>query len=213
MMHRCKFLVQACGAAFVAAACYVLPAKGDTLLSGFEGDLSSSAGPAWSTSLTHSYTAAGATQGTTAIQLTHGTGWTQNFTLDGGAVAPLVAASDKFMLDATVPASSEWRQLFIVMQGAGLGWSQRGPYELPAGATTPVTLDLATEGFKAAAAGGDQSWWQVYLIFQGGDAGAPSQITTTIDNIRFSAVPEPTTAALAIGGVIGVAAVRRRRSS
>lgn len=29
--------------AFVAAACLVLPAQGDTLLSGFEGDLSSSA--------------------------------------------------------------------------------------------------------------------------------------------------------------------------
>jgi hypothetical protein len=212
MMHRCKFLAQACGAAFVATACLALPAKGDTLLSGFEGDLTSSAGPSWSTGLTHSYTAAGATQGATAIQLTHGTGWTQNFTLDGPAIAPLVATSDKFLLDATVPATAEWRQLFIVMQGDGLGWSQRGPFELPAGATTPVTLDLAAEGFKAAAAGGGQTWWQVYLIFQGGDVGAPSQINTTIDNIRFAAVPEPATAALAIGGLIGVAAIRRRRS-
>jgi uncharacterized protein (TIGR03382 family) len=122
-----------------------------------------------------------------------------------------VATNDKFLLDATVPATAEWRQLFIVMQGAGLGWSQRGPYNLPAGATTAVSLDLAAEGFKAAAADGDQSWWQVYLIFQGGDVGAPSQITTTIDNIRFSAVPEPATATLAVGGVIGMAAIRRRR--
>jgi hypothetical protein len=211
MMHRCKFLAQACAAAFVAA-CLVLPAQGDTLLSGFEGDLTSSTGLSWSTGLTHSYTAAGATQGATAIQLTHGTGWTQNFTLDGGAIAPLVATSDKFLLDATVPATAEWRELFIVMQGDGLGWSQRGPFALPAGATTPVTLDLAAEGFKAAAAGGGQSWWQVYLIFQGGDVGAPAQINTTIDNIRFAAVPEPATAALAIGGLIGVAACRRGRS-
>lgn len=58
-----------------------------------------------------------------------------------------------------------------------------------------MTLDLAAEGFKAAATGGGQSWWQVYLIFQGGDVGAPSQIDTTINNIRFAAVPEPATAA------------------
>jgi hypothetical protein len=213
MMHRCKFLAQACAAAFVAVACLALPAKGDTLLSGFEGDLSTTVGLNWASNLTKSYVATGATQGATALQLTHGTGWTQDFTLDGGAVAPLVANSDKFMLEATVPATAEWRELFIVMQGDGLGWSQRGPFALPAGATTPVTLDLAAEGFKAAAAGGGQSWWQVYLIFQGGDVGAPTQITTTIDNIRFSAaVPEPATAALAIGGLIGVAAVRRRRS-
>lgn len=131
--------------------------------------------------------------------------------LDGGVVAGLVASHDKFLVDATVPATAEWRELFIVMQGDGLGWSQRGPYALPVGATTTVTLDLQAEGFKSAAANGNESWWQVHLIFQGGDSGAPSQITTTIDNIRFSAIPEPATAVLAGIAMIGVATVARRR--
>jgi hypothetical protein len=211
MMQRCKLFAHVCGAGFVAAALLASPVRGDTLLSGFEGDLSSTVGLNWATSLPANYTAVGATQGATAVELTHGTGWTQNFTLDGGAIAPLVATSSKFMLDATAPTTSEWRQLFIVMQGAGLTWAQRGPFELAPGVTTPVTLDLEAEGFRAAAAGGDQSWWQVYLIFQGGDVGGQSQITTTIDNIRFSAVPEPTTAALICGAMIGVVALRRGR--
>ena len=211
MMHRCNLQAQALGATFVAALLLALPVRGDTLLSGFEGDLSTTVGPAWSTNLTRSYTATGATQGATALQLTHGTGWTQDFTLDSGLVAPLVASSDKLMLDVTVPATAEWRQLFIATQGAGLGWQQRGPFDLASGATTAVTLDLLGQGFKAAAAAGDKSWWQIYFMFQGGDVGAPSQITTTIDNIRFANVPEPTSAALALGGLIGAALIRRRR--
>ncbi|BBO34675.1 hypothetical protein PLANPX_4287 [Lacipirellula parvula] len=213
MMQRSKLPAHVIGATLVALLYSACPAQADMLLSGFEGDLTSSAGPAWATNLTRSYTAVGATQGATALQLTHGTGWTQDFILDGGAVAPLVAASTKFTLDATTPATSEWRQLFIVMQGAGLGWSQRGPWELPAGVTTPVTLDLQAEGFNTAAAAGDKSWWQIVLIVQGGDTGAPSQITTTIDNIRLNPVPEPATVGLALGGMIGMALVRRRRAA
>jgi hypothetical protein len=212
MMQRSKIPAHVIAASLVALLCAAQPLQADLLLSGFEGDLTSAAGPAWATNLARSYTAVGATQGATALQLTHGTGWTQDFILDGGAVAPLIAASTKFTLDATAPATSEWRQLFIVMQGAGLGWSQRGPWELPAGVTTPVTLDLQAEGFNTAAAAGDKSWWQIVLIVQGGDAGGPSQITTTIDNIRLNPVPEPATAGLAACGLFGMALVRRRRA-
>jgi hypothetical protein len=201
-----------CCAAAAAVACFVPRAvNADVLLSGFEGNLSSSTGLTWGTSLPRSFVATGVTQGSSALQLTHGTNWAQDFILDGGAIAGLVAGHDKFSVDATTPATTVWRELFIIMQGDGLNWDQRGPFALPAGATTTVTLDLQATGIKAAAANGNESWWQVLLVFQGADTGAPTQITTTIDNIRFSAIPEPATAALAGAALLGVAVVARRR--
>jgi len=181
-----------------------------TLLSGFEGDLSTTLGPSWASMLTRSYVGTGVTEGASALQLSHGTGWTQDFFLDGGpALANLVAASDTFQIDTTTPASTSWRQLFVVMQGAGQGWSQH-QFDLAANATGTATLDLNTTGIKANALAGDQSWWQIYLIFQGGDDPAASPIQTTLDNVRFNAIPEPATITLFAVAGVGLLFSRRR---
>lgn len=163
----------------------------DTLLSGFEGDLSTTLGPSWQSNLTRSFVATGVTEGASALQLTHGTGWTQDFFLDGGpALANLIAASDTFQIDTTTPATTSWRQMFVIMQGANQGWSQH-QFDLTQNATSTVTLDLNATGIKANALAGDKTWWQIYLIFQGGDDPATPSIQTTLDNVRFHAIPEP----------------------
>lgn len=186
-------------------------AAGETLLSGFDGDLTSSLGVDWQTSRPHAFVAEGATQGTAALEFSHDTGWTQDLVLDGGGpLAQLVAANDRLLIDATVPGSAAWRQMYVVMQGDGQGWSQH-QFDLPAGATSTVTLDLQATGIKASAAGGGQTWWQLYLIFQGGDDPAASPIATTIDNVRFFAVPEPAGLPLIAAWTVAAAGTRRRR--
>lgn len=198
------------GSLFVIAVCSPFyAAYGDsTLLSGFEGDLSSSVGVDWTTGLTHSFVTNGATQGMNALQLTHNTGWTQNFTLDSSALASLVASSDTFEVDTTTPDTTAWRQLFIVMQGDNQSWSQH-QFDLVGKGTGTATLDLNATGIKANAAAGGKTWWQIYLIFQGGDDPSSSQIQTTIDNVRFTAIPEPSSLALVALAITGI--VLRRR--
>lgn len=188
--------------------------RASTLLSGFEGDLSTTLGPSWATSLTRNYVGTGATQGANAIQLSHGTGWTQDFSLDGGgALAELVASSDTFQIDTTTPGTTSWRQLFVVMQGANQGWSQT-QFDLTANATGTVTLDLNTSGIKANALAGDKTWWKIHLIFQGGDDPSSNPIQTTLDNVRFnSSVPEPGTLALFLVAGCGMLLARRKVSS
>ncbi|QDT68915.1 hypothetical protein MalM25_18410 [Planctomycetes bacterium MalM25] len=193
----------------VAATCLITGTTyAETLLSSFEQDLTTSVGLDWTVGTSGSaYTANGTTDGSSALALTHGGGWSTYLTLDGSEHAPLVAANNYMLFDITVPDTAEWRQVFVVMQGEGLGWTQRGG-DVGLGATTTYALDLNESGAKAAAAGA--TWWQTLVIVQGGDAGG-GDITTTFDNIRFATqlVPEPSTAVLALFGL--VAAARRRR--
>lgn len=182
-----------------------------TLLSGFEGDLSSSAGLNWQTSLAHSFVGDGVTQGSSALQLTHGTGWTQDFILDGGALANLVASNDTFEVDTLTPTTTSWRQMFIVMQGDGQGWSDH-QFNLVGNGSGTVSLDLNATGLKANAAAGAKSWWQILLIFQGEDVPATAEVQTIIDNIRFTAIPEPSSFVLCALMASGLVPGYRRRS-
>jgi hypothetical protein len=197
-------------AAILAAGIAAPHAAADTLLSGFEGNLSSSAGPSWTTGLPHSFVPGGATEGASAIQITHNTSWTQSFLLQSVQVAALIAANDKFEFDVTTPATQSWREVFVVMNGDGKPW-QAYPFAPAPGATTHFALDLVATGVKAIAAN-NPTWWEMEFIFQGGDTTGAPQINTTLDNLKFTAIPEPATCGLAAAAMLGLFVVRRKRS-
>lgn len=208
-----------CAKLMVAALCVsVLQSASwgaDTLLSSFEGDLSTTLGPSWTINtppFTSSFDSVGATQGSQALKLEHNTGWSQYVSLDGGpALANLIANSNSFSIDSFVPETRDWRQMYVIMQGAGLGWTQNG-FDIPAGNAT-TTIDLVATGIKAAAAGGDRGWWQIFLTFQGADVGGASRITSTIDNVRLTpAVPEPAAVVMATLAGLGLLIAGRRKS-
>lgn len=181
---------------------------GTVVLSSFEQDLSSSVGVEWTVGAQSTeFTSTGATEGSDALQINHNPGWTNNLTLNTELVAPLIAEADYMLIDVTTPPTTVWRQMFVAMQGEGLGYTTRGGGVMN-NATSTWMVDLNASPFKAAAAN-NPSWWQIILIHQGGDGGA-NPISTTIDNIRFFSVPEPISSMLALLGIGAVCLTRRR---
>jgi hypothetical protein len=176
----------------------------DTLLSSFEQNLDTTIGLTWQTRpLSTQYVTAGATDGTYAIQIEHGTEWTNettdDFMLGGRETAQLVATHDFLEIDVTTPPDIAWRQLFVVMQGGDpySGWLQAEQFDLVANQTQTISLDLNStvdgsatgESYRehaAAVAANPDGWWELYLIFQGEDQSGAVMVTTTIDNVRFT---------------------------
>ncbi len=198
--------------AIVVGGLFCSDAPADTFISGYEGDFGSSIGLEWNpigdpANADFAFVDdRGVTQGLEALEVTHNTGWTHSLQLDGGQLMELVANSDTFELDVTVDGfNTSWRQLFFVMQGNGLGWSQVG-IDLDAGTgfdpyvTTNVSIDLAdpngdgSANWKQAAIDSlpdvENTWWQIHLIFQGQDLTGESRVATVIDNLRFVGGPD-----------------------
>ncbi len=179
----------------MAAACVMgqaARATADTLLSGFESDLSSSLGvnwevsePTWSAQFVPQLS-----EGTNALKVKHNTNWQVGLKLVGGeALAQLIVANDTLELDATGVAGQAWRQVFVVLNGNNehVGWQQTEEFGLnvPSEAEpfNHIVIDLAdgnrnaegAQNWKAMAqawldapAGDTKTYFELFIGFQGG---------------------------------------------
>jgi hypothetical protein len=133
----------------------------DTLLSGFNGDLSSSIGidwhlsePTWSSQFVPQLS-----EGTGALLLSHNPSWQAGLKLAGGeALAQLIVSSDTLEFDAIGAYGMAWRQVFAVLNGNDehVAWQQTPefPVSVPS-ETTPfnhIVIDLTD--VNGAAEGG-----------------------------------------------------------
>ncbi len=181
-------------AAVLAALNFVSPASAvDTLLSGFEGNLSSAIGTDWSfydsqaeagdQIWPHQFVTEGATQGAQALQITHFTGWTHGFALKPSSEAArnqlinLFATNDTLEFDMTTPAGISWRQIFIIVNSSPTNWSQL-QIDIPANATTHFSIPLANpdpadplKNWKQSAidGGAAATYWEIFVALQGPD--------------------------------------------
>lgn len=168
--------------------------RGDQLLSGFENTLASSAGGAWEGdwTLVPDYTPIGATEGNLALAVHHSPTWVTGGTAlkSGLPLAQEVAANDFMMIDLTTTDlgtagdgwAPSWRQVFAIFNSNQGGWQQNQLDFSVSGddggsSTQTVILDLASTGIKdnaqafVSAGGGANTYWELFLVFQGGDQG------------------------------------------
>ena len=183
----------------------------DTFLSGFEGDFSSSLGVDWEavTGVTPmidpttdlNFVTDGATEGSQGLAITHAENYNLTIQLSTFLLINEVLANDNLELDISVDGlNTNWRQAFVVMQGITQPYSQvEVPLVGSTGdpiATTNVSIDLSDptgdgslnwkQAAQNALADPDNQWWQLVLVFQGEDLDLDPQITTIIDNVRFT---------------------------
>lgn len=182
------------GSIALAAACVMgqtARATADTLLSGFNTDLSSSIGvdwvvsePSWSTQFVPQLS-----EGTGALKVKHNPNWQVGLKLVGGdALAQLITTSATLELDATGVAGQAWRQVFVVLNGNNehVGWQQTEEFALAVPSeevpSDHIVIDLAdgnrntagAQNWKAMA----QAWlnapaetktyFEIFIGFQGG---------------------------------------------
>lgn len=171
-----------------------LPAFGDSLLAGFENTLATSNGNAVvkHTELVNptqfKFVTTGATEGSTALEITHPGNWLSDIQIDGVAgplpLAQLTAQSTTLAMDVTTSDLGVagdglyigWRQVFIIFNGSVGGWQQT-QIDFPVAGddgssfTTTVELDLTASIAANAAQVAANGHWQIWLVFQGVDNG------------------------------------------
>ncbi|RIK75976.1 MAG: hypothetical protein DCC67_14555 [Planctomycetota bacterium] len=182
-------------------------ASADTLISGFEGDLSTTLGADWVLAdtdtatpgdqiWTSAFVAEGVTEGTQALQVTQPVdAWQHGLLLNSTALIPIVASSDTLEFDFTVSPDATWRAVWVIMQGDGLSWAQADQVDGVPGSTVHAVIDLTAPApsnpemnWKTAAAASGGTWWQMWFAIMGGDNFSP-ETYTIIDNIKFVGGP------------------------
>lgn len=198
----------------LAATAILLPASratADTLLSAFDGDLSSSigtnwevVGANWSTQFVPQLS-----QGTNALSVRHNANWEVGLKLVGGEpLAQLIANSDTLELDAIGAYGMAWRQIFVVLNGNGehVGWQQTEEFGLNVPSETEpanhIVIDLldgnrnsaGAQNWKSMAqawlnapAGDTKTYFEIFIGFQGGSnpPTADFNFDTAVDGQDF----------------------------
>jgi hypothetical protein len=184
--------------AVAAIACFATlvmtsKAPADTLVGGFNGDLSSGLGANWVAADTDggtpgdqlwnlSFANSGVTEGAQALRVEEpGNTWGAGLLLNTPNLIPVVKSSNTLEFDATLGGGIEWRGLWVIMQGDGLNWAQSKQFDLQANGTVHVVIDLndpagdgtdAThnaDNWKAGANAGGGTWWQILIAGMGAD--------------------------------------------
>jgi hypothetical protein len=166
--------------------------RAQTVLGAFENDLTSPyVGVDWAINggvTSTAFVGYGVSEGASALEFTKGGTWGDLMMLNGGnALAIDLVAHDSVEFDVSVPAGANgdggnWLQVFVVVQGDGMGWailptSAAGP---PVdGTVTKITADLSGVTLTNSS-----TWSQLIFINQGGDPDG-SEIEMTIDNITL----------------------------
>lgn len=190
------------------------------LLSGFDGDLTSTTGVDWTSDglTTQAFvTGTGVTQGTGALAITQPPSPPQLvdmklITLNNVA---LVASNDLLLMDVTVPDNVGARAVWLSFRADNLFANSPElafSSELPERSGT-VVWDYAAEGLKDFAANYSGSFWTIAIGVRGNDFNGGLDITTIVDNVRFAqAIPEPASLATCLVGISGLLMRRRYRA-
>jgi hypothetical protein len=174
--------------ALVSGVLAVAPLPAQVLVSSFENDLTSTLGPSWNAPATYSFVPTGATEGASALEITHSVAWNiQSSLVVGLPLAQLASQNDYYSIDITTAdaeafdgKSPGWRTAVLIVNSNTGGWQQTDiPLTLApddgTSVTTTGTVDLVASGIKAAAAdyvtsgGGEGTWFELFLAFMGDD--------------------------------------------
>jgi hypothetical protein len=180
--------------AFSSARCFA----GETLISSFEGNLSTAYGIDWQNSANSSaFVSTGATLGSLALSLTTPRTQSIPLKLTGGldTVYASFMANTELRADFTVPASANYREAFFRLQvNGGAATIDGSDMILTPGATVTGAWKYADEGvFDTLQFVSPITSFSLQLGVRGPDLGSPVPPTsmTTVDNIRWFTAANP----------------------
>jgi hypothetical protein len=181
--------------------------RADVLLSGFNGDLSSSLGVNWEVRSDVGWLSAfvpSLTEGSMALQITQtkaSSNWEPGLKLVGGeALAQLILAHATLEYDVAPTQTMSWRQSFAVLNGNNetVGWNQTPEFNLDTpGQPTHIVVDLAPWKPKAQAWLNEtnpdlRTYFELFLGLQGQELGptADTDFDFDVDGADFITVQQ-----------------------